>query len=600
MNERHLGKKKGDLLREFTLIFGLFGLLSMILSIVYTTINEREIYFENFEDNLNSITDHLNNRILMEGNEFKLLVDYVEEHQDEIRLPAGEPIDYEPQYKHFEELFLKKLSGKTLGMDIGIEDLDPEVKLAYAEYRLNYWRAVFEEAKESFGLKYAYFIYPSSEDHMIYFIDPAPEETEIDGEKYIVINLDIYEDPAKFPVMWEAWESGKNPGVFDEMNNEFGHVYTAYSPLWVGDEKIGMICADISVDAVDKAIATAVASQVAGSLLVLIIGLILIGVITKKVFINRIVQLESSVVKYGKEKDDSIAKTILEQENGKDEITSLSDHFAGMIVELKDYMTNLQKVTAEKERIGAELNVATQIQADMLPRIFPLFSNNTEFGLFATMDPAKEVGGDFYDFFLVDEDHIALVVADVSGKGVPAALFMVIAKTLIKNRTIMGGGPAEVLTEVNNQLCEGNEAELFVTVWLAIIDLNTGKGVAANAGHEHPAIRRKDGKFELIEYKHSPAVATMEGIRFREHEFELHPGDTVFEYTDGVTEATNAHNELFGNDRLINALNIDPDAEPEIILKNVRSEIDRFVADAPQFDDITMLGFRYNGKETEK
>ena len=157
-----------------------------------------------------------------------------------------------------------------------------------------------------------------------------------------------------------------------------------------------------------------------------------------------------------------------------------------------------------------------------------------------------------------------------------------------------------MLTEVNNQLCEGNEAELFVTVWLAIIDLNTGKGVAANAGHEHPAIRRKDGKFELIEYKHSPAVATMEGIRFREHEFELHPGDTVFEYTDGVTEATNAHNELFGNDRLINALNIDPDAEPEIILKNVRSEIDRFVADAPQFDDITMLGFRYNGKETEK
>ena len=188
----------------------------------------------------------------------------------------------------------------------------------------------------------------------------------------------------------------------------------------------------------------------------------------------------------------------------------------------------------------------------------------------------------------------------MSGKGVPAALFMVIAKTLIKNRAIMGGSPAEVLTEVNNQLCEGNEAELFVTVWLAIIDLNTGKGIAANAGHEHPALRRKDGKFELIEYKHSPAVATMEGIRFREHEFELHPGDTVFEYSDGVTEATNAHNELFGNERLINALNIDPDAEPEALLKNVRREIDRFVADAPQFDDITMLGFRYNGKETEK
>ena len=599
MYKKHQGNRKGGLLREFIIIFGMFLLIAMALSIVYTSLNESNIYFDDLEEDLNNFTDHLNNRILMEGDEFKFLVDYVEEHRDEIRIPAEEPGNYEPQYKHFEELFLKKHPGKTLGMDIGIEELDPEVMLAFAEYRLNYWRAVFDEAKETFGLKYAYFIYPSSEDHMIYFIDPAPEEIEIDGENYLVINLDVYEDRKKYPVMWEAWETGKRPSSFDEMNNEFGHVYTTYLPLWIDEEEIGLICADISVDAVDNAITVAVASQAVGSILVLIIGLIVVGAIIKKVFINRILRLESSVVKYGKEKDDAIAKTILEQEKGNDEITSLSDHFAEMIVELKDYMTDLQQVTAEKERIGAELNVATQIQADMLPRIFPLFSNNREFGLFATMDPAKEVGGDFYDFFLVDKDHIALVVADVSGKGVPAALFMVIAKTLIKNRTIMGGGPAEVLKEVNDQLCEGNDAELFVTVWLAIIDLNTGKGIAANAGHEHPALRRKDGKFELIEYRHSPAVATMEGIRFREHEFELHPGDTVFEYTDGVTEATNAHNELFGNERLINALNIDPDAEPEDLLRNVRIEINRFVGEAPQFDDITMLGFRYNGKETE-
>ena len=599
MKQRHFGKKKGGLLKEFILIFGLFGLLTMVLSIIYTLINEKEIYFKNYESDLNNITDHLNDRILMEGSEFKLLVDYVAEHKDEMRLPAEDPGDYEPQYKRFVELFLKKHPGRSMGMDIGIEDLDPEVKLAWAEYRMNYWRAVFDEARSSFGLKYAYFIYPDSGDNMIYFIDVAPEGTEIDGKEYLVINLSVYEDRNKYPVMWEAWETGKTPFRFDEMNNEFGHVYTAYSPLWIDGEKVGLICADVSVDDVDDAIVTAAASQAAGSVAVLIIGMIVIGAIIKREFINRILKLEQSVVKYSEEKDESIAKTILEQENGKDEITSLSDHFAGMIVELKNYMTNLKQVTAEKERIGAELNVATQIQADMLPRIFPLFSNNREFRLFATMDPAKEVGGDFYDFFLVDKDHIALVVADVSGKGVPAALFMVIAKTLIKNRTIMGGGPAEVLTEVNNQLCEGNDAELFVTVWLAIIDLNTGKGIAANAGHEHPALKRKDGKFELIEYKHSPAVATMEGIRFREHEFELHPGDTVFEYSDGVTEATNSQNELFGNDRLINALNIDPDAEPEALLRNVRNEIDRFVAEAPQFDDITMLGFRYNGKETE-
>ena len=249
----------------------------------------------------------------------------------------------------------------------------------------------------------------------------------------------------------------------------------------------------------------------------------------------------------------------------------------------------------EKERIGAELNVATQIQADMLPRIFPAFPERTEFDLFASMAPAKEVGGDFYDFFLVDDDHIALVMADVSGKGVPAALFMVIAKTLIKNRALLGESPATVLKNVNEQLCEGNEAELFVTVWLAVIEISTGKGMAANAGHEHPVLRRAGGRYELVTYRHSPAVATMEGIRFREHPFELHPGDSLFVYTDGVPEATNSKDELFGNDRMLEALNSEPDAVPEQLLKNVRSGIDTFVGDAPQFDDITMLGFTYMG-----
>ncbi|MBR1669992.1 MAG: PP2C family protein-serine/threonine phosphatase [Butyrivibrio sp.] len=277
-----------------------------------------------------------------------------------------------------------------------------------------------------------------------------------------------------------------------------------------------------------------------------------------------------------------------------DEIETLYNETRTMQTKILDYVANITKITAEKERIGAELNVATQIQADMLPRIFPAFPERSEFDLFATMTPAKEVGGDFYDFFLIDDDHLGLVMADVSGKGVPAALFMVIAKTLIKNRSQLGGNPAEILSFVNEQLCEGNEAELFVTVWLAIIEISTGKGMAANAGHEHPAIRRGDGSWELSYYKHSPAVATMEGLRFREHEFEIHPGDSLFVYTDGVTEATNAHNELFGEQRLLEALNKDNMAHPRDLLKNVKEGIDTFVGDAPQFDDITMLCLKWN------
>lgn len=279
-----------------------------------------------------------------------------------------------------------------------------------------------------------------------------------------------------------------------------------------------------------------------------------------------------------------------------DEIGSLARSFNFMTESLQHYIVDLKEVTAKEERIASELSVATQIQAHMLPTEFP---REKDYTIYATMDPAKEVGGDFYDFFMVDKDHLAMVMADVSGKGVPAALFMAVAKALIKIRTMMGGSPSQILYDVNNQLCEGNDAGLFVTVWMGILDLNTGKGIAANAGHEHPTIRRKDGKYELVVYRHSPSVACMEGIRFREHEFQMYPGDSLYVYTDGVPEATDAHNELFGTDRMLEALNADPNAAPEQLLKNVRAAIDRFVGEAEQFDDITMLSMDYYGRESQ-
>ncbi len=255
-----------------------------------------------------------------------------------------------------------------------------------------------------------------------------------------------------------------------------------------------------------------------------------------------------------------------------------------------------QKAETEKtERLATELNLASEIQTNVLPNIFPVFPERKEFTLHASMTPAKEVGGDFYDFFFVDDDHIALVMADVSGKGVPAALFMMVARTLIKNRAMMGGTPSEILYDVNRQLCEGNVAELFVTVWLGILEISTGKGLAANAGHEHPVIRTNNDEYKLIVYRHSPAVAVMDGMTFKEHEFELHPGDSIFVYTDGVAEATNASDELFGSERMLEALNKDPDAMPEQVLANVMRGIDDFVQGAEQFDDITMLSLKYFG-----
>ena len=283
-----------------------------------------------------------------------------------------------------------------------------------------------------------------------------------------------------------------------------------------------------------------------------------------------------------------------------DEIQALSEAIKTMELEINEYIQDLTTVTAEKERIGAELNVATQIQADMLPRIFPAFPEREEFDVYATMNPAKEVSGDFYDFFLVDDDHLAVVIADVSGKGVPAALFMVIAKTLIKNHAQNQEAPGTVFTQTNEQLCEGNDAGLFVTGWMGVLEISTGKFVYVNAGHNPPLLKRAGGTFEWLKSRPGFVLAGMEGVRYRENTLQLEPGDRLYLYTDGVTEATNSHEELFGDERLQNALNEYMDLPVEQFLPKIKECIDAFVGDADQFDDITMLALDYQSKgETE-
>lgn len=276
-----------------------------------------------------------------------------------------------------------------------------------------------------------------------------------------------------------------------------------------------------------------------------------------------------------------------------DEIEELGNAFNKMAVGLKEYIANLAAVMSEKERIGAELSVATQIQADMLPQIFPAFPDKEEFDIYASMTPAKEVGGDFYDFFLVDEDHLAVVMADVSDKGVPAALFMVIAKTLIKNHVQQGESPAAAFMHTNNQLCEGNNAALFVTAWLGVLEFSTGIVTYVNAGHEPPAICRQDGSYEYLQTASGFVLAGIEDMTYEQETFLMEPGDMLYLYTDGVTEATDVNEELYGFKRLLDCLNRCIGQEPRELLTSVREDIDGFVKEAPQFDDITMLALKF-------
>lgn len=280
-----------------------------------------------------------------------------------------------------------------------------------------------------------------------------------------------------------------------------------------------------------------------------------------------------------------------------DEIKDLAKSFTKMYTEIGEYITKLEAVTAEKERIGAELNVAAKIQTSMLPCIFPPFPNRDEFEIYATMDPAKEVGGDFYDFFMVDEDNLAFVVADVSGKGVPAALFMVIGKTLIKDHTGLHNDLGEVFSEVNNILCASNSEEMFITAFEGVLNLKTGELRYVNAGHETPFIYRKDGTYEPFKIKAGFVLAGMEGIRYKCGSVKLNPGDKIFEYSDGVPEATNINNEQYGMQRLGKVLSDNCKKSPAQLLPCIKSDLDAFVGEAEQFDDITMLCLEFKGKE---
>ncbi|MBQ6755880.1 MAG: serine/threonine-protein phosphatase [Oscillospiraceae bacterium] len=244
----------------------------------------------------------------------------------------------------------------------------------------------------------------------------------------------------------------------------------------------------------------------------------------------------------------------------------------------------------------SELNMAASIQLHMLPSIFPPFPERDDFDIFASMNPAKEVGGDFYDFFLIDDNHLGLVMADVSGKGVPAALFMMASKILIQNYALLGMSPKEVLESANNRICSNNREEMFVTVWFGSLDLTTGVLTCANAGHEYPVLKNPDGSFELIKDKHGFVIGGLSGVKYKEYELNLSPGSKLFLYTDGLPEATDAKSELFGTDRMLEALKAVENEAPQAILEGVDTVVNRFVGDAPQFDDLTMLCLEFRGK----
>ena len=322
-------------------------------------------------------------------------------------------------------------------------------------------------------------------------------------------------------------------------------------------------------------------------IVMMLVVLILILICLYFIVPRPLAKVKRCVSEYSDTKDTNELVSKLAAIRSKNEIGAFADEFSSLALEMDRYTKEIEKLAGERERVETELNVATSIQMQMLPQVFP---ESERFEVYASSEAAKEVGGDFYDCYMPDDDHLALTIADVSGKGVPAALFMAVSKTMLKNRTMVGGTPAAILRDVNNWLCEGNDSCMFVTVWLGILTVSTGELICANAGHEKPAIRSGDEPFRLIDREHGLSLGVIKDTGYEDEHYKLSSGDALFVYTDGVPEAHSGDDSMFGEDRLEAVLSqVSKDETPEEILQRVSREVSGFSTGTAQYDDLTML-----------
>ena len=402
---------------------------------------------------------------------------------------------------------------------------------------------------------------------------------------------------ASFDEIWEAYTKGVRPKSYlTRHSKKYGDLTSSCLPISDSSgQVVALLFVDTHMEDIMAIIRSYVFNMVFVSLILLAIFCILLWYFMRKNLINPLVLIRDNVRSFSQ--GEPMDKNLMERVNTKDELEYLAESVVNMEEEIARNIDNIKNITAQQERINTELSLATKIQVAMLPHDFPPFPDRKEFDIYATMEPARQVGGDFYDFFLIDDDHLGLVMADVSGKGIPAALFMMISKTILQSCAMLGRGAAETLNKTNEAICSNNQTEMFVTVWFGILEISTGKITCANAGHEYPVIKRADGDFELYKDKHGFVIGGMEGTRYKEYTLELKRGDKLFVYTDGVPEATDADNKMFGTDRMISALNAVKDASVKEILAGVRFEVSAFVKEAEQFDDLTMLCIEYKRRE---
>lgn len=590
-------KNKRKILGQIIPIF-LIILIPAIAVIGYRSyLYSYNMYLEEQGDLLWASTNYVKDQLQSYAN-YEWLLKYWTDNCDELDVVYDDPEHISELKKNFVEKYPEYDLGTISQEELAL--LPDEGKKEYAEICFMDWVIYFNDMKGQADLRYFYIVNITDdmkEKFLVCGAKPGESRANVERSVYLhgyTVDFDLEGHPDAKKII-ESHTSIKNLEPRYTPGTNTIERYNIYVPMDMSDQSTFLIITCLDATQVRNGLIHNFVVMIREIIIILIVALMIMACAFYLTVLRPVNILQKATRKYAVDKNLDKLKERLGRIKTKNEINQLADDTAELAEEMVAYLEETNKLVANNQRIETELGVATAIQTGVLPVLSAEFKDNEHFGMAASMTPAKEVGGDFYDFFKIDDNHLCLVIADVSGKGIPAAMFMMTAMSLIRMEAQKNISPADVLMHVNDFICERNETSMFVTVWIGILDLTSGKMITANAGHEKPIICRAGGEYQLIEGKHGLVLAAMEGMMYKNETLSLKPGDKLFLYTDGVVEATDSSNELFGYDRTLTALNSVRDKDSSEVLVAVKGAIDEFVGDAPQFDDITMIGFEYRG-----
>ncbi|MGX8773976.1 MAG: PP2C family protein-serine/threonine phosphatase [Bacillota bacterium] len=593
--QKRIGK---GIIWQVAVLFAI-GILAIGLLTFFT---EQFLSTKTVKSQMSSLLSDLSNEVMMTVDEYPAadwLLNYWYEHDEDM------DIEYDADYREGTETEKKCREFTKKHPDFQLEYASEEEIMAlpeedqelYAEIVYSWLITRINEIKRTYSISFLYCVLTDDTFSYQYFLFSAADEGAKRGTNYEEVYPIAHVVPVEEGELMDGMRiATEDPEGYLVRTGKYMDYYKYMCDVADQHALIGVSYDTSAMMArVNRQTYRDSANVVAGLLVLTIVYLLLLLIYV----LRPLRKVQQNIRLYTKNKDRDMVTRNLRELGLTNEMGDLSNDIISLAEEIDHHVDEIATITAEKQRISAELDLASRIQKDMLPSVFPPYPERSDIDLYGDMIPAKEVGGDYFDFFKVDEDHLAMVMADVSGKGVPAALFMMITKIMIENAVTAGStdSPAEILAKVNNQICKNNKEEMFVTMWLGILDFRTGHVSAANAGHEYPIIKKPKGSFEIMKDKHGFVLGGMEDISYIGYEFTMEPDSKLFLYTDGVPEATNENNELFGMERTLKVLRDAENETPEEILGAVNAAINDFIGDAVRFDDVTMLCVHYIGRQ---